>query len=77
MENILRDAGEIACVNTATGSSEVQAGKLFDRFFTVEAAHNANGLGLAMARTSLEQMGGTISAQYEDGKRGIVEGLPA
>ena len=59
----LRDDGEIIFSNTASGLNEVQVGKLFDRFFTVEAARNANGLGLAISKTLIEQMGGSISAE--------------
>ena len=42
-------------------------GKLFDRFFTVEAARSSSGLGLAIAKTLVEHMGGQISAEYTDG----------
>lgn len=64
----LRDNGEIIFSNTASGLSEVQVGKLFDRFFTVEAARNSNGLGLAISKTLVEQMGGTIEAKLEEGR---------
>ena len=63
----LRDNGEILFSNTASALNEVQVGKLFDRFFTVEAARNSNGLGLAISKTLVEQMGGTIQAKLEDG----------
>ena len=59
----LRDNGEIIFSNTASALNEVQVGKLFDRFFTVEAARNSNGLGLAISKTLVEQMGGSISAE--------------
>ena len=42
-------------------------GKLFDRFFTVETARGSTGLGLSIARTLMEQMGGKIVAGSEDG----------
>ena len=58
----LRDNGEIIFSNTASVLNEVQVGKLFGRFFTVEAARNSNGLGLAISKTLIEQMGGDISA---------------
>ena len=64
----LRDNGEIIFSNTAFALNEVQVGKLFDRFFTVEAARNSNGLGLAISKTLVEQMGGTIQAKLEDGR---------
>lgn len=68
----MRDTGQIIFSNGASGLSEVQVGKLFDRFFTVEAARNSNGLGLSIARTLVEQMGGTIKAQYTDSILSIV-----
>lgn len=67
----LSDAGEIVFTNTATKLNEVQVGKLFDRFYTVEAARKSTGLGLAIAKTLVEQMNGTISAKYENNKLSI------
>ena len=58
--------GEIVFSNTALGLDEVQVGKLFDRFYTVETARKSTGLGLAISRTLAEQMGGNISASYTD-----------
>ena len=60
----MEDDGQITFSNSAAGLSEVQVGKLFDRFFTVEAARNSNGLGLSIAKSLVEHMGGTITAQY-------------
>lgn len=65
LEITLRDSGEIVFSNSAVGLSEIQVGRLFDRFFTVESAENSGGLGLAIARTLVEQMGGTIGARYD------------
>ena len=62
----LLDSGEMLFSNSASDLTEVQVGRLFDRFFTVESARNATGLGLSIAKTLIEQMNGTITAQYAD-----------
>lgn len=66
LEITLRDDGEIVFSNTTSALNVIQVGKLFDRFFTVEAARNSNGLGLAISKTLVEQMGGNISAKLVD-----------
>ncbi len=68
--------GTITFTNTAPGLDEVQVGRLFDRFYTVEAARKSTGLGLAIARTLLEQMNGTITARYSDNKLTVAVKLP-
>ena len=67
----LSEEGEIIFTNTASGLNEVQIGKLFDRFYTVEAARKSTGLGLGIARTLIEQMNGTISASYKNNRLSI------
>lgn len=67
----LSPAGEIIFANSAPGLSEVQAGRLFDRFYTVEDGQKSTGLGLSIARALTEQMGGAISAIYADGRLSI------
>lgn len=62
----LYQTGEIIFSNTASGLTEVQVGKLFDRFYTVETARKSTGLGLAITRTLVEQMKGTIYANYKN-----------
>ncbi len=64
----LRDNGEIRFANHTAALDEVQVGKLFNRFFTVETARSSTGLGLSIAKNLVEQMGGTISAEYSDGE---------
>lgn len=68
----LTEDGDIIFSNSAEELDEVQVGKLFDRFYTVEAARRSTGLGLAIAKTLVEQMEGNIRARYEEGKLRIV-----
>ena len=60
--------GTIRLSNTAPQLDQVQVGRLFDRYFTVESAQSATGLGLAIAKTLVEQMHGSIDARYCDGR---------
>lgn len=65
---VLTASGEIEFSNSAAALNEVQVGRLFDRFYTVEAARNSTGLGLSIARKLVEQMHGTINARYKSGR---------
>lgn len=68
LEITLSKEGEVCFSNHADKLDEIQVGRLFDRFYTVEtASSDATGLGLSIARALTEQMGGSISAQYTDG----------
>ena len=60
--------GTVLFSNAAPGLDPVTAQRLFDRFYTVETGRGSTGLGLSIARTLTERMGGTIEARYEDGR---------
>ncbi len=71
LEITLSEKGEITFSNRAPGLDGIQVGRLFDRFYTVEAARKSTGLGLAISKTLIEQMDGTISAEYENSRLSI------
>ena len=60
----MEDNGSITFANTANDMDPVTVGKLFDRFYTVEAGRNSTGLGLSIAKLLTERMGGSIEADY-------------
>lgn len=60
--------GTIIFSNSAPKLDAVTVGRLFDRFYTIEAGRGSTGLGLSIARLLTERMGGKITASYIDGK---------
>ena len=76
LDIILSESGEIVFANTASGMDHVEVGKLFDRFYTVENARRSRGLGLSIAKLLIENMNGTITAEYKDKKLIIRITLP-
>ncbi|GAB6107395.1 sensor histidine kinase [Fusibacter bizertensis] len=84
LDIVLLEHGEIIFSNSATNLSEIQVGKLFNRFFSVESARESTGLGLTIAKTLVEHMHGTIKAtlihnqltiriNFENSKKGSLE----
>lgn len=63
----LDDDGTVTFANPAPGLTQVQVGRLFDRFFTVEAGSGSCGLGLSIARTLSRQLGGNLTASLKEG----------
>ena len=68
LEIVLSERGEVIFSNMASGLDEIQVGRLFERFYTVEAARKSTGLGLAISKTLVEERNGTISAKYDNAR---------
>lgn len=71
LEVSLSDTGTVVFANDAKGMDKLQTEKLFNRFYTVESARNSTGLGLSIAKKFVEENGGTIGADYENGRLNI------
>ena len=68
LEITLDENGMITFANHSDKLDEILVGRLFDRFYTVETASSGStGLGLSIARAVTEQMGGSITAEYQSG----------
>ncbi len=75
--SVAMDAGgAIVFSNAAASLSPVQAGRLFDRFYTVETARDSTGLGLSIAKLLTERLGGAISADYAAGRLSVTVRFP-
>ncbi len=64
LEVSLTQDGRVEFINTCRALSGIEVEKLFDRFYTVEAARKSTGLGLSIARALAERMGGSLTAHY-------------
>ncbi|MCH5269768.1 MAG: HAMP domain-containing histidine kinase [Lachnospiraceae bacterium] len=67
----MKNDGNIIFSNIAESLNPLIVGKLFDRFYTVEASRNSTGLGLSIAKLLTERMGGLIKADYIDRRLSI------
>ncbi len=56
--------GCITFSNRAKDLTSVEAGRLFDRFYTVESGRTSTGLGLSIAKLLTEKCSGQITAEY-------------
>lgn len=63
----LERSGKITFSNKAEGLDTTTVQKIFDRYFTVENAKSATGVGLSIAKQLVELNDGTITAKYIDG----------
>lgn len=72
----MEETGVTVFSNTAKNLTPVTAGRLFDRFYTVQTGSTSTGLGLSIAKLLTERMGGTIAADYRDGKLSITLCFP-
>lgn len=68
LEVTLEESGRLTFSNAAPGLDPVAAGRLFDRFYTVEAARNSTGLGLSIAKELTQRMSGEMGAELHGGR---------
>ena len=73
---ILTEDGMVTFSNRAPGLDTVMAGRLFDRFYTVETGRDSTGLGLSIAKLLTERLGGKIYSEFNEGVLSIVIKLP-
>ena len=68
----LFENGKIVFSNHTSDLNEIQIGKLFDRFYTVNTARKSTGLVLSIAKALIEKMDGNISADYSNNVLSII-----
>lgn len=77
LEVSMNQEGVITFSNSAASLDAVKAGRLMERYFTVENGSHSTGLGLSIAKTLTEQMGGTIRVWYQEMRLYIEVDFPA
>lgn len=59
--------GSVTISNSTSKLTHLDVEKMFDRFYTVKNYNYSTGLGLSIAKSLVEQYGGSISASLENG----------
>ncbi|MCR4344467.1 MAG: HAMP domain-containing histidine kinase, partial [Candidatus Scalindua sp.] len=62
------DFVEISFADTGCGIARNILGKLFDPFFTTKTEGNGTGLGLSISHEIIQNHGGKISVESQEGK---------
>ena len=64
-----REWGVFVCANTAENHENIDASRVFDRFYKADSARSTSstGLGLSIAKDLVEKTGGRISASLQGG----------
>lgn len=68
--------GTVIIENKASGIGLLDTRRLFDRYFSVQAAERSSGLGLGIARAFAEDMGGAMRAELDGDMLRIIVELP-
>lgn len=72
----LDEDGTVIISNAAPDLDPLDIEKMFDRFYTVRNAGRTTGLGLGIAKTLAEELGGSVQASLSDGILEIIVSLP-
>ena len=69
--------GQMIFSNLAPGLDPLSAGRLFDRFYTVESSRQSTGLGLSIAKELAQRMDGSIGSNFQNGTLTVWVEFPA
>lgn len=59
--------GEVLFSNAAKNMTAAQAGRLFERYYSLDHPRSNNGIGLNIVKSLMEKINGKIQAEYENG----------